>query len=90
MISRPIINFYQNNDADRSNTGRSEFQKRKIPYDRKKNLVPYGVKDQWSTYEARNISKNAIDLILVNYQRVKSRSTYLPTQQKNFAWHRAA
>ncbi|OMJ07096.1 hypothetical protein AYI70_g12433 [Smittium culicis] len=89
MVSRPIINVCENNDANRSNTGRSGSQKRKIPHDREQELVPYGVEDQRSTFEAQGISKQAIDLILMNYRRVKRRSTYLQTQQKFLAWHRA-
>ncbi|OMJ08718.1 hypothetical protein AYI69_g10967 [Smittium culicis] len=90
MVSRPIINVCENTDADRSNTGRSGSQKRKIPYVREQELVPYGVEDQRSTFEAQGISKQAIDLILMSNRRVKRRSTYLPTQQKFLAWHRAA
>ncbi|OMJ22538.1 hypothetical protein AYI69_g5348 [Smittium culicis] len=70
MVSRPIINVCENTGADRSNTGRSGSQKRKIPYDTEQEL--------------------AIDLIQMNDRRVKRRSTYLPTQQKFLAWHRAA
>ncbi|OMJ19008.1 hypothetical protein AYI70_g4999, partial [Smittium culicis] len=87
MVSRPIINVCENTDANRSSTGRSGSQKRKIPYDREQELVPYGVEDQRSTFEAQGISKQVIDLILMNYRRVKRRSTYLPTQQKFLAWH---